>query len=324
MATDTIASAADLDVRRVAGYIGAEIHGIDLSNTLDDATVAAIRTALLTHKVLFFPGQKLDHRTQIAFASQFGDLMARARPQSGGELDEFPQVWTISPEKDVEAYGFDHEEHYRSRQHSGFGGWHTDLSTAANPPAASVLRCDRVPLYGGDTQWANLVAAYEGLPGSLQRFVDGLQAEHTFFAAYDMNPFDERDRAILDQVNKNPQVAVHPVVRVHPETGEKALFVNPARVNRIVGLSPVESRHVLSMLFREVTRPAYTVRYAWTPGAVAFWDNRSTIHMGIGDYAHTNDPRTLHRVTLLGDKPVGPDGFTSHKVAGREFTAYRP
>ncbi|MCZ1012218.1 TauD/TfdA dioxygenase family protein [Streptomyces lydicus] len=311
-----------LTIGRVAGHIGADVSGVDLAEPLAPSIVAEIRAALLEHKVLFFRGQdRLDHAGQVAFASRFGQLIARARPQSGGALEAFPQIWTISPQADTAVYGFDHEEHYRSRQHHGIGGWHTDLSTAVNPPAASVLRAETVPSRGGDTQWTNLEAAYEGLPAQLQRFLDGLQAEHTFFAAYDMSPHDEVDRQILEQVNGKAQVAVHPVVRVHPETGRKALFVSPARVNRVLGLNPMENRHLLELLFREVTRPEYTVRFSWERGSVAFWDNRSTAHLGIGDFAHTDEPRALHRVTLLGDKPVGPDGFTSTKTVGRELTA---
>jgi taurine dioxygenase len=184
-----------------------------------------------------------------------------------------------------------------------------------------VLRAEIMPEHGGDTQWTNLEAAYRGLPGPLRAFVDGLQAEHSFFAAYSMSPYHPIDRQILDQVGQEPQVAVHPVVRVHPETGERSLFVNPARVARIVDLTPAESRHVLDLLFTEVTRPEYTVRWSWSAGDVAFWDNRSTAHLGIGDYAHTGQPRRLHRVTLLGDVPVGPDGRASRQVVGRTLTA---
>ncbi|MFJ5817476.1 TauD/TfdA dioxygenase family protein [Streptomyces sp. NPDC093108] len=304
-------------LRRVADHIGAEISGVDLSADLSKTTVDFIRDSLLRHKVLFFRGQNLNHVTHAKFASRFGDLFARRLPEGSKGLDVHPEIWTISPESDVQTYGFDLQEHYRSRQRMGIGDWHTDFSTSVNPPAASVLRCETVPEYGGDTQWTNLVAAYEGLPGELQNFVNKLQAEHRFFAAYEMSESDPRDRAILKMVNRNPQVAIHPVVRVHPETGERALFVNPARVGRIIGLSPVESRHLLEMLFKEVTNPEYSVRFHWESGSVAFWDNRSTAHMGIGDYSHTKQPRTLHRVTLHGDRPVGPDGFISQLVSGQ-------
>lgn len=311
-----------LTVARVAGHIGALVSGVDLAAPMPEPVVAAVRAALLEHKVLFFRGQeRLDHAAQVAFTSRFGELTGRSRPQSGGALDNFPQILTISPQIDIDALGLDYEEHYRSRLHHGIGAWHTDMSHAVNPPAGSVLRAETVPSHGGDTQWTNLEAAYEGLPPTLQRFVDGLRAEHTFFAAYDMSPYDEIDGPILDRVNSDALVAIHPVVRIHPETGRKALFVNPARVRRIIDLSPVESRHLLELLFREVTRPEYTVRFSWEPGSVAFWDNRSTAHLGVGDYAHTGEARVMHRVTLLGDRPVGPAGFISTQTTGRELAA---
>jgi alpha-ketoglutarate-dependent taurine dioxygenase len=319
----TSASAAiHLDVARVAGHIGATVTGVDLSTELGPDTVTEIRAALLEHKVLFFPQQTgLEHAKQVAFASRFGDPIARARPQGSTELAAWPQIWTISPQADLEAYGYDHEEHYRARQRSGISGWHTDLSTAVNPPAASVLRAETVPTHGGDTMWTNLDAAYDGLPAALRAFVDGLYAEHTFFAAYDMNGEDARDRAILEQVGREPQIAHHPVVRVHPETGYRSLFVNPARVARILDLTPAESRGVLDLLFAELTRPEYTVRWSWTAGDVAFWDNRNTAHLGIGDYAHTGEPRRMHRVSLLGDTPVAPDGTSSRHISGRVLVA---
>ncbi|MFJ8752107.1 TauD/TfdA dioxygenase family protein [Streptomyces sp. NPDC102441] len=311
-----------LTVSRVAGHIGATVSGVDLAQDLPESTIAEIRAALLEHKVLFFRGQEgLDHARQVAFGSRFGELTGRARPQSGGALDAFPQILTISPQIDIDAYGVDYEKHYRSRLHHGIGAWHGDMTHTVNPPAGAVLRADTLPSRGGDTQWTNLEAAYQGLPAELQVFLDGLRAEHTFFAAYDMSPYDEIDKQVMDRVNASPQVAVHPVVRVHPETGRKALFVSPARVRRILGLSPMESRHLLELLTREVTRPEYTVRFTWEPGSVAFWDNRCTAHIGVGDVDAVGEPRVMYRVTLLGDRPVGPGGFVSTKTDGQEQTA---
>ena len=311
-----------LTVTREAGHIGALVSGVDLAAPLAEPVVAAIRAALLEHKVVFFRSQeRLDHAAQVAFTARFGELTGRARPQSGGALDDFPQILTISPQIDVDAYGIDYEEHYRSRLHHGIGAWHTDMSHAVNPPAGSVLRAETVPSHGGDTQWTNLEAAYEGLPPDLQRFVDGLRAEHTFFAAYDMSPYDATDRQILERVNSNPLVTVHPVVRVHPETGRKALFVNPARVRRIIGLTPVESRHLLELLFREVTRPEYTVRFSWEPGSVAFWDNRATAHLAPRDIFDSDFDRQFYRVTLVGDVPVGVDGQPSKSIEGAAIVA---
>ncbi|WP_436498594.1 TauD/TfdA dioxygenase family protein [Actinokineospora sp. HUAS TT18] len=308
-----------ITVTRVAGHIGADIDGVDLAGPLSDETIAAIRSALLTHKVIFFRGQRLGHAEHIAFGRRFGELTRRPNPQSGDELDEYPQIFTVSPHLDMQRYGRDYEAHYRSRWGSTISGWHSDMSHAVNPPMASILRAETVPEFGGDTNWTNLVAAYNGLSESLRGYVDTLRAEHNFWAGYRMSEHDPLDRSILDMVNKNGMVAIHPVVRVHPETGERALFVSPSRTNRIIGLTPFESRSILELLFEHITRPEYTVRFRWEPGAVAFWDNRSTAHIAATDVNYLEASRVLHRVTIVGDKPVGPDGYISESVAGRPF-----
>jgi alpha-ketoglutarate-dependent taurine dioxygenase/transcriptional regulator with XRE-family HTH domain len=314
----TTAVAPGLGVARVAGHIGAEITGVDLSQPLDAATVAKVRAAMLAHKVIFFRGQNLTHAQHIAFGRLFGQLTRRSRAQSNADLDEYPEILTISPQIDEDRYGMDYEAHYRTRWATYNTGWHTDMTHTVNPPAASILRADVVPSCGGDTHWTNLVAAYEGLSPALRQFVDGLRAEHNFFAGYRMVEHEPTDRRIIDEVNADPRIAVHPVVRVHPETKEKALFVNPSRTARIIGLSPVESRHVLDLLFAQIVRPEYMARFRWEPGSVAFWDNRATAHLAATDVA-SGVVRVLHRVTLIGDRPVGPDGFESDLVAGRPF-----
>ncbi len=306
-----------INVERVAGHIGAEISNVDLSTTLDDDTVAAIRAALLAHKVIFFRGQHLDHGQQIAFARRFGDL-THAHPHEDAPPEEHPQILTIDPRRYEEQYGLDRTEQKR-RQYSYYAGWHTDVTAAVNPPAASILRAEVVPTFGGDTAWSNLVAAYEGLSEPLRAFVDGLRAEHRFLANVDTVGADRYQ----ERINRNLLVAIHPVVRVHPETGERALFVNPGFTTKIVGLSAAESRQILDLLFAQIARPAYTVRFRWHPGDIAFWDNRATAHLAPEDLDHLDVQRTLHRVTLIGDRPVGPDGFVSELVAGREFTAER-
>ncbi|MGW4791770.1 TauD/TfdA dioxygenase family protein [Nonomuraea sp. NPDC004297] len=305
-----------LTIKRVAGHIGAEISDVDLSHTLDPSTVEEIRHALLTYKVLFFRGQTLDHGTQIAFARQFGEL-THAHPHEDAPPEEHPQILTIDPRRYEARYGADQRER-RRRQYSYHSGWHTDVTAAVNPPAASILRAETVPEFGGDTQWTNLAAAYEGLSEPLRGFVDGLRAEHRFLAGY--RPADGDDR-LVRRINDNLLVSIHPVVRVHPETGERVLFVNPGFTDHIVGLSPVESRRLLDLLYEHITRPEYTVRFRWQPGSLAFWDNRATAHLAPTDLDHLDVRRTLHRVTLIGDRPVGPDGFVSEIVAGREFRA---
>ena len=303
-----------LTIARVAGRIGAEIGGVDLAEPLDAHTVAAIRAALLEHKVVFFRAQRLDHGSQIAFARQFGEL-THAHPHEDAPPEQFPQILTIDPDRYARKYGEDYRQESRARQYSYFAGWHTDVTAAVNPPAASILRAETVPEFGGDTQWTNLVAAYEGLSAPLQRLAESLRAVHRFRVTAD------EESKLAKRVTANLLIAEHPVVRVHPETGERALFVNPGFTDHIAGLSAVESRRILELFYEHLTRPEYTVRFRWHEGDVAFWDNRATAHLAPRDLDHLHVQRTLHRVTIIGDRPVGVDGRESELIAGRPFLA---
>jgi alpha-ketoglutarate-dependent taurine dioxygenase len=316
---DYATTTTELIITRTAGHLGAEIGGVDLGAELSDETIAEVRQALLTHKVLFFRDQQVSHGQHVALARRFGDLTRRSAPHAGLSPDGYPEILTIDPELEDDRYGVDFEEKYRQKWLSYQGGWHSDLTPAVNPPAMSILRAEIVPPFAGDTQWTNLVAAYQGLSPSLRDFVDTLKAEHCFFAGCQMLQHDVDDRAVIQKNVDYPLVSVHPVVRVHPETGERALFVNPASTNRILGLSPTESRHILDLLFEQIIRPEYTVRFRWYAGSIAFWDNRSTAHLAAVDLNHLKVSRRMHRVTILGDRPVGPDGFVSEVVAGEPF-----
>jgi taurine dioxygenase len=309
----------ELDVRRVAGYAGAEIHGLDLSAPAEADVVAGIRAAVLAHKVVFIRDQRVDHARHVELGRAFGELTRRPHPHRGLHPEGFPEILTIDPQEEDARYGRDFEERYRQKWTSYTAGWHTDLTPAVNPPALSILRAEIVPPYGGDTQWTNLAAAYAGLSEQLRRLVDGLRAEHAFFAGCQMLQHDVEDAAVLALNREHPLVSVHPVVRVHPETGERALFVNPASTARVVGLTTVESRYLLDLLFEQITRPEYTVRFRWMAGDIAIWDNRATAHLAATDLAHLDGPRRMHRVTVLGDRPTGPDGYTSEVVAGEPF-----
>jgi taurine dioxygenase len=303
-----------LTVRPVAGHIGADVSGIDLAAPLAAETVAALTAALHRNKVIFFRGQELDHAAQIRFGRVFGEL-TYAHPHDDTPPEGHPEIFTIDPERYRQRYGSDHGT--RHRKYSYVAGWHTDVTAAVNPPAVSVLRAEVVPEIGGDTTWTNLVAAYEGLSAPVRSFVDGLRAEHR----YGGGEPPKGESAYARRVNDNLLVSVHPVVRVHPVTGERALFVNPGFTSHVVDVEPRESRAILDLLYAEITRPEYTVRFRWEPGSVAVWDNRATAHLAPGDLAHLDVRRTLHRVTAIGDRPVGPDGFTSEIVEGRPFTA---
>jgi alpha-ketoglutarate-dependent sulfate ester dioxygenase len=297
-----------IDVRPLSGYTGAEIHGVDLSRELDDATIAEIRAALLKWKVVFFRDQSIGHAEQIAFGRRFGKLTP-AHPHEDAPPDGFPEILPIDSRR--------YEQKFGKKRVTYDNGWHTDVTALVNPPAGSILRADIVPPYGGDTAWTNLVAAYEGLPPQLRALADTLRAKHSFSPRVLTGSYGEKIAA-------NPLVAIHPVVRVHPESGERALFVSPsftAGDNEISGFSQRQSYRILDLFYEQISRPEYTVRFRWSPGDVAFWDNRATAHLGPSDLNHLDFDRVLYRVTLEGDIPVGVDGATSELVAGSPFLA---
>ncbi|WP_431969977.1 TauD/TfdA dioxygenase family protein [Nocardia sp. bgisy134] len=291
----------------VAGHIGAEVTGVDLRADLTDQQVADLTAALHAHKVLFFRDQHIGHAEQIAFSRRFGSVTP-SHPYDDDAPTEFPEILAV----DSRLY----EKRFGVRKFSYTNHWHTDVSPLINPPAASLLRAEIAPERGGDTSWTNLAAAYAGLPESLRTFVDGLRAEHRFGGK---QPAWQEDSDYAKKVAKAPLVTEHPVVRVHPVTGERILFVNPGFTTRIVGLSPRQSDALLKLLFDELSDPAYTVRFRWEKGSLAFWDNRATAHLAPGDLAHLDVTRVLYRTTLEGDIPVGIDGAPSTSIAGDKF-----
>jgi alpha-ketoglutarate-dependent taurine dioxygenase len=297
-----------LEVRPQSGWTGAEIHGVDLTKPLADHQVAEIRAALLKWKVVFFRDQFIDHDDHVRFASAFG-APTPAHPLFDSIPDpNYPTIYPIFRDRFKARYG-------TSR---GFDKphWHADVTAAVNPPAASILRAEVIPPYGGDTQWSNTVAAYAGLSAPLQRLAERLRAVHRFSPPDGATATEDYQK----RVNRRPLVSEHPVVRVHPETGEKALYVNPGFTTHIVGVSPHESRRLLGLFYDELVRPEYTVRFKWAPGSIAFWDNRSTVHLAPTDLTLDHD-RRLYRVTLVGDVPQGPDGRPSDALDGEPFDA---
>lgn len=304
-----------LEVKPAAGHIGAEITGVDLAEELSDEVVAAIRAAVLRWKVVFFRGQRLDHTTHVAFARRFGEPV-RLRSRGSASPGDFPEVETTADRLELGGrYGMEHEEWLRRRRHSLLRGWHCDHGARVDPPAATILRAETVPPYGGDTTWSNLAAAYAGLSAPVRAFADGLRAEHRLGVGYQTRPGDDAyARHLLDR-----QIATeHPLVRVHPETGERVLFVNGYYIEQILDVSRPESRAILDMLLEQAVRPEYTVRFRWEPGSVAFWDNRATIHLAPSDTAHVDHPRVMHRVMLAGDVPEGVDSKPSVPIVGSE------
>ncbi len=279
-------TALALRVQRITPALGARVEDIDLSEELDEATVSELRRLLLEHKLLIFPAQHLVPDTQIAFARRFGSLTAN-HPVTPPLDAEHPEVWQIETRNDQ---------------------WHTDVTFVPRPPAASVLRAVSVPEYGGDTLWGDLEAAYESLHPGVQRLADELLAWHD-----GSDEFADLLRAMGGVGNSwegetftDLAPVAHPVVRVHPETGRKSLFVNPGFTRRIEGVSEAESKHLLEIFYAHITKPEHTVRIHWEAGDVAFWDNRSTVHYATYDYPGFH--RVMQRVTLAGDVPVGPRG----------------
>jgi taurine dioxygenase len=303
-----------VEVKPLAGYTGAQILGVDLGKPLPDEAVATIRAALSKWKVVFFRDQHIGHAEQIAFAARFGEV-TYAHPLEDEPIEGFPEILAVDSRRYDRRFG---------KVYSFESRWHTDVTAAVNPPAASILRAHVVPPYGGDTQFTNLVAAYQGLSAPLRALVDGLRAEHRFGVRLSV----PKDKPYWRQLQDNPIVSIHPVVRVIPETGERALFVNPGFTSHIIGLTPRESEALLGLLFAQIGTPAYTVRFKWEPGSIAFWDNRVTSHMGPQDLNHLDNEldvdRILYRVTLTGDIPVGVDGVRSESVSGEFFGSKVP
>ncbi|MCV7206871.1 taurine dioxygenase [Mycolicibacterium peregrinum] len=300
--------ASALSVRPQSGWIGAEIHGIDLTAPLLDEHIAEIRAALLKWKVVFFRDQFIGHDDHLRLARAFGSPTP-AHPLFDSIPDpDYPTIYPIFADRFKARYG--------SSRGYDKANWHADVTAAVNPPAASILRAEVIPPYGGDTQWANTVAAYAGLSAPLRRLADGLRAVHRFAPPDGTTATEDYQR----RVNRRPLLTEHPVVRVHPETGERALYVNPGFTSHIVDVSPHESRRLLGLFYDELVRPEYTVRFKWEPGSIAFWDNRATVHLAPSDLTGEHD-RRLYRVTLVGDVPQGPDGRPSQALDGEPFDA---
>jgi taurine dioxygenase len=284
-----------ISIRKLTSRIGAEVSGVDLSTDLDTSTVAAIRDALNTHKAIVFDNANLDQRGQERIASYFGDLTA-AHP-------------TV-PSADGSAAVLDVDS-ARSKANQ----WHTDVTFVVNPPAISTLRSITVPPYGGETLIASSAGAYQDLPESLRTLADSLWAVHSNDYDYAVPPetLTENQKAYNDTFTSTVYESAHPVVRVHPETGERGRFLG-GFVRRLVGLSNTESRDLLRLLQFYVTRPENILRWSWSPGQLLIFDNRITQHYAIDNY--DDQPRRLERITIAGDVPVSIDGKQSYVITG--------
>ncbi|MFC5803338.1 TauD/TfdA dioxygenase family protein [Streptomyces formicae] len=293
--TTPVAEKTALTVEKVGGRIGAVISGVRLDGDLDKATVAAVRDAILAHKVVFFRDQ---HHLDAASHEAFGRLL--------GEPVAHPTVPSVDGRY---ALGIDNEHGGRANQ------WHTDVTFVPAYPAFSILRAEVVPPYGGNTLWSNTAAAYAGLPEPLRVLADSLRGVHTNDYDYAAVRPDapttalEQHRKVFTSTTFKTE---HPVVRVHPETGERTLILGNF-LQKLSGLNGRDSRALIDLFQSHVERPENTVRWQWRAGDVAIWDNRATQHYGVDD--SDDHERTLRRVTVDGDVPVGVDGRRSVLLA---------
>jgi taurine dioxygenase len=270
-------------VAPIAGALGAEIAGVDLASDLDDATVAEIRRAWLDHNVVFFRDQQLDPDRFLAFARRIGEPVEY--PFVKG-IDGYPEIIAVAklPHETV-----------------NFGGiWHSDTVYLERPPMGTMLLACEVPPYGGDTLFANMYAAYDALSPGMKQMLDGLRAVHSSARADVSKTREDRIRDSGADA-ETEYVSEHPVVRTHPETGRKALYVNVAHTSHFAGMTEEESRPLLEYLFAHAVRPEFTCRFRWEPGSLAMWDNRCAMHNPVNDY-HGFTRRML-RITLAGDVP---------------------
>ena len=273
-----------LEICPIAGALGVEIGGVDLAGDLDGGMIAAIRRAWLDHLVIFFRGQELTSEQFLAIARRFGEVVEY--PFIKG-IDGFPEITPVVK--------LEHER-------VNFGGlWHTDTAYLERPPMGTMLLAREVPPFGGDTLFANTYLAYETLSPGLQRLLDGLVAVNSSAKADVTKTREDRVRDGARTDAKREYVAEHPVVRTHPETGRRALYVNGGHTVRFKDMTEAESTALLQYLFAHQQRPEFTCRFRWEVGSIAFWDNRCTQHHPINDYH--GHRRVMHRVTLAGDEP---------------------
>jgi len=277
-----------IDIRPISGALGAEIHGVQLGDAMDNATMDSIHRAFLDHLVIFFPEQKLTPDQHKAFARRFGPIYIH--PMVEG-MPDHPEIIRVVREPG---------------ERTNWGSkWHMDGAFAEKPPLGTMLHAQQIPPYGSDTMWTNLYLAYDALSDGLKRTLEGLKAVHASGAA---TRYDSKYKGMKSKPAEASQ-AIHPVIRTHPQTGRKCLFVNNDFMVRFDGMTVEESRPLMHYLFDHCIRPEFTCRFRWKPGTLAFWDNRCTQHNAISDYFPSRPelfdaPRIMHRITVEGDRPV--------------------
>jgi len=269
-----------LTIKPLSPTIGAELGGVRMSGDVPDEQIAEIRQALLDWKVIFFRDQDVEVAEHVAFGRKFGEL----------EIHPFTPNRTDHPEVVV--------IHHDEKSKSGENQWHSDVTWRQEPSLGSILRGKLIPAIGGDTLFADMYAAYEGLPDDVKETIDGKTAKHSFINRFGLRMSEEKRAAFLEQYPE-PH---HPIVRTHPETGRRGLYVNAAFTESIDEMEADESARLLRFLYKQAAVPEYQCRFRWAPDSVAFWDNRALQHYAAFDY-HPNI-RRVERVTIIGDKPV--------------------
>lgn len=272
-----------LDIKPLTGALGAEVGGIDFRQKLNDGDVRTVRELLNSYEVIFFRDQDISPRQQKELALGLGPLQTHPAYDT---VEGFPEITILesTPEKPTK-----------------IEAWHSDMTFRQHPPMATVLRSITVPARGGDTLWSSMSAAYDGLSESMQTFLQPLNAVHDFSHGFRESLAEPAGRERLrDTLTQYPPVR-HPVIRTHPESGKKVIFVNSLFTTHIEDLNREESDTVLTFLFQHVTTPEYSCRFRWEPNSVVIWDNRSTQHKPVNDYFPAH--RKLLRITVDGDKP---------------------
>jgi taurine dioxygenase len=283
VATDKTTQAYPFEVERLGAKLGAEIHGLDLKQDHDPSLFKALEAALIEHKVIVIRDQNLDTAQHVKISRPFGELEVHPmRPQG-----EFPEILVLDNHKDNPVLSTD--------------VWHSDTTFRRNPTKYTILRCQILPKLGGDTLWADMEAAYDGLSDTFRKLIAGLRAVHDFKNFRTTFPKTDEGYARLRKMEEMFPNPSHPVVRTHPVTGRKSIYVNPQFTLRIEGLEPDESDAILKVLFAQAVVPEYQFRVRWTPGAIVFWDNRSTQHYAANDYYP--ERRRMERTAVVGDEP---------------------
>ncbi len=279
------------EIRPIAGSLGAELHGLDLRKPLDPETAAAIDKALCDHLVIFFPEQKLDADEHVAFSRSLGEVFTD-HPAYLPTLEGHPEVVVLAGQAGGRA-----------------DLWHTDITINPRPPKGSILYMKETPAYGGDTMWANLYLSYDALSEPMKRLVGDLTSVHDITGGGGLVRVERSDKTVPPNTEFEKTggavtlpTAEHPVVRTHPVTGKKCLFVNPTFTSHIKDVPTAESEAILNFLYAHTVQPEFLCRRRWSQGDVGIWDNRCTMHYAIADYGDSN--RVIHRTTLVGDIPV--------------------